>query len=192
MTQASGPDVRGLLALLNTAKQFHAQLYDALSLIDDRIKKQQYSLPDIVDIGFLCREMSELFDVMRKDATKRCNLSQMSLVTQYTASALTDNPLPESITGTLASARNMRINKIAELPEFGGTDYIAYMESLGIPDEVIKKGLVKPDWSNTKEHITTLLEDGKKLPPGFGQTWNEYVCTFYRTRRKLTQEDSED
>lgn len=187
----SGPDVKDLASKLDALKTAHHESYEQLTLIDERIKKNQLSLQDLVDIGFLCREMEDLLDEMRKNAKKRKAFVQRYLVMRHTASAMTGTPLPDTLQGEHASASNFRVKKMAELPEFGQDGYTKYMESLGIPKEVIAKGLVKPDWEQTAEHVTVLLEDGKKLPPGLGQTWNDYTCTFTRRRRtpNAQQED---
>lgn len=187
----AGPDVIALQKLTEELKELHHRVYEHLSLIDERMKKNQTSNQDMVDLGFLCREQEELLDEMRKNAKARKEFTQRMLVTLWTGAALTPTPLPDTIKATLASANNFRIKKMAQLPEYGGEDYVLYLRSLGIPEEVISKGLVKPDWDKTAEHVTTLLEDGKKLPPGIGQTWNIYTCTFIRARRTV-KPDQED
>lgn len=189
--QPAGPDVKTLMELTDVLKDLHHKVYEHLTLIDERMKSGQTGIQDMVDLGFLCREQEDLLDEMRKNAKARREFTQRLLVTKWTGAAMTADPLPDTIRATLASANNFRIKKMAQLPEYGGKDYVLYMESLGIPKEVIQKGLVKPDWEQTAEHVTVLLEDGKKLPPGIGQTWNIYTCTFIRTRRKV-QTEQED
>lgn len=189
--QPAGPDVNTLKDLTDKIKTLHHEVYEHLSLIDERMKKGQTSIQDMVDLGFLCREQEDLLDEMRKNAKARKEFTERLLVTNWTGAAMTANPLPDSIKATLASASNFRIKTIAELPEHGGDDYIVFMRSLEIPEEVIKKGLVKPDWEKTIEHLTTLKEDGKKLPPGLGKTWDKYTCTFTRSRRKITPEQED-
>lgn len=187
----AGPDVIALSKLTEELKDLHHRIYEHLSLVDERMKKGQTSTTDMVDLGFLCREQEELLDEMRKNSKARKEFTQRLLVTKWTAAALTPTPLPDTVKATLASANNFRIKTMADLPEHGGDDYIAYMRSLNIPEDVIKCGLVKPDWEKTVEHLTTLKEDGKKLPPGIGQTWNLYTCTFIRTR-KTVKPDQDD
>jgi len=182
-------DTTELLKLTDQLKDLHHKLYEHLSLMDERIKANNaYSNVDLADLGFLCREQEELSDEMRKNSKVRKELISKVLVLKYAAAAMSE-PF-DSIKGNYARASAFRIKKIGKIPEYGSPDYIAYMESLGIPKEVIDKGLVKPDWEQTSERLTQLIEDGKKLPPGIGQTWDVYTCTFTRTRKKI-EEDSE-
>lgn len=185
----AGIDVEQMHALFKQLESLHLQIYEHQSLMEDRAKKSTYTIEDLVDLGYLSRITEELSDEVRKNSKKRRELMERMIVLTWTMRAQTATPLPLTMKATLASASDVRVKTIAQLPEAGEAGFKPLLASMGIPEEVINKGLVKLDWNSMVEHLTVLTEEGKPLPPGLGQTWKQYTCTFRKNRMKIEHED---
>jgi hypothetical protein len=71
-----------------------------------------------------------------------------------------------------------------KIPTKGTPEYEEFLRNLGVPDSLIKSGLVCADFKGVTEYVTQLFGEGKKLPHGISQSWISYVGTFRPKHKK--------
>jgi hypothetical protein len=177
-------DVDILIDGLRQVRETQALLHDRLRGISDRTKKSSmdYSLGDLCDLGFLCREAEAICDTLRKDFKAHKELLDKVLCMRHSLNAVHKPETTEAVVkGTLASGTPV-ISEIAHNPEPGSHEYHQLCEHFGMPEEVYNSGAFKLDFKGLAQIVTTLKEDGKPLPPGITQTWKSYTVQHRRNR----------
>jgi len=177
------PETLQLMALLEDTRLLHERVLTAMRLVAAKINTPDLPMQDRVDMGFICREMEEAFDELRKDAAAHKQLCSKSICLIHVERAIA-NPerATDKCTGTLATGVS-DVKQCPNLPAKGSHESDTFLRELYIPDKVIEAGWIKPDWKAVQEGVTELMAQGKRLPPGISHTFPEYVVT-YRRRRK--------
>jgi len=88
----------------------------------------------------------------------------------------------DRIEGELAYAR-VTPRVIPKIPAKGDSNYVSFMKSLGIPEDLLEGGLVKADFRSVSNLITEMVKNGEDLPLGVEKTWTEYVANFHEKRK---------
>lgn len=144
---------------------------------------------DLVDMGFLLRELETMGEEIRKEAKKRKDLCgklvSFRVITKSVEDGSTDIP---NIHGQLASGKIvMKMQPV--LPKKGTAEHSALLKYLKVDEESVERGLVKPDWTQMGLHCTELVAMGKPLPPGVGQTFPDYNVSYTKKRTAVDRED---
>lgn len=163
--------------------EVHHRLYIQISEISDCVKKRQLANDELVDVGFLFREIESIFDELRKEAKARKELSAKVLALSVIQESVNDPEADSVIHGEYARA-SLSLKTRVRLPKKLSPEYYEVCEFLGVPSEVIDKGLVKLDWNGASEFATQMAEEGKRLPKGLDDTYQEYSCTYTRKTPK--------
>lgn len=180
----SAPVQDGLDAFNGVMDLLH-RLYPFLSSTEDRLKAGKYTLSQLADTGFILRNLEKRFDDLRKECSKKKDLVSRVLgvaVAKTVAEAGGDEKIKKSmasIRGEISRA-TPGVTIQAMTPKRGSGEYIAFMTSLGVPKEVIDKGILDARWNGVAELATELTKAGKKLPPGLGKTMPSYTATYTR------------
>ena len=185
-------DVQKLTQKLSELRDTHREFTELLMEIRDKAAMldaihvnpaMPYTLPECVDIGFLCRETEELLDEWRKEAKSRKELCGKVIAISVTEQSLTNPSMEETIQGTLASG-TPDVKVEASIPKAGTPEYFAVMEHLGVPQAVVETGLVKPSFEEVGKYLTRLKENGQELPPCLSKTWTTFATKYLRKRGK--------
>jgi len=180
-------DVSVMAKLLSLIQHAHDKLYELTGPVLDKIKKRQYSNEELADLGFLFREMESLLDETRKDAKARKELTGKLLAFLIIAAQTEDISNPDKVRGRLATARpDVRVR--AKLPKKGTPEYERALDYFYIPRRAVDEGIMKIDWNKASDFLTTLVEEGKKVPDEFKETYPEYKCVF----TKISKQEKEN
>lgn len=143
-------------------------------------------VPDLVDVGFLCREIAKICDGLRKAFSAKQEIVGRYLATYAASQALQGNEVDlqgEMATGTPDVAVKPKI------PPNNSPDFVKLMRWLGVPDDLITKDVLRPSFSALSEELTRRLATGEKPPPGIVTTYSDMLTVF---RRKRSFKDNDD
>jgi hypothetical protein len=160
-----------------------------LSIHEDLSQMQHHltslPIPDIVDIGFFCRKMEDISDTLRRDCLGRVAVVGRTLAAYAGAEAIRGNEV--ELSGEFATA----IPTIKEKPKMPSNDSPEMRDLLkwiGVSDEVIASGYVRPSFSQLEQELTRRLETGEQPPPGIQATFREVSATFRQKKGKRQDE----
>jgi len=164
--------------------EIHHTLLGDLQALTAKMKCNEFTMRDLADIGFLCREMENLCDDFRKDFKARKEVAIKLLAHKLLTDPdnLNDEDATDRVSGELATA-TIDVKKFAQLPLHGTEEFCRLMDHLGVPVEAYDSGLIKFDWQKLKKEVTRRLEFGEKLPPGLGQLYTEFTARFTRKKQ---------
>lgn len=171
------------VTLTRRVEDLYAVLYTYASDIGDRVKKTEFDLETLVDLGFLLRVMEHKFDELRKDLKAR-----KEIVGKLVAYVAYQNALAADANGTKVdmTVRGQLAIGIPEQrmsaspPKKGSPEYNTFLRSLGISEEMIKDQILVPAWKGIETLVSKLTMEGRKLPPGLGKTYPQFKTTFRR------------
>jgi hypothetical protein len=146
-------------------KEFHDQIYEEIIPITEKLRKNGFSIEELVDLGYFFRETERLLDEWRKNAKARRELCERLLGVN-----VQDDP---TIHGEHATA-TLDATLEHELPKVGTDEYRELCEHFGIPSD----GLFRPHWKAMNELVQDAIMNGKKKPPGLGRQWTKFHCVF--------------
>jgi hypothetical protein len=166
--------------LRRKANQLHTEIYDFLSQTGELITES--STPELlVDYGFLCKEIKDAGENIRKDAKRLEERAGLMVALHATKAAMSDPSTDPKVEGTLATGVT-DVKMIPKLPNVGTPEYQQLMDALGVPADLIEMGVLKPRFEGISEHISIMISQGKPIPPGITKTWPRYT-THFRKRR---------
>ena len=166
-------DIANLAAIVARAKSLQEDLHNLGQDIMGRAKSKVHSQPERVDLGFLFRELENLFDDQRKDAKARKELLEKLIAFE---AVQTDGDV-DPIRGELATGI-VDLGQMVEVPKQGSEDYEQFIDGIGVPRRVC--ALMKLDWKAIQAHATECAEQGLPLPKGLTNPRPVYRCTFRR------------
>jgi hypothetical protein len=173
--------VKKLQEIFNESHLFYGLLYGFLSEITPAIKSKSLDVSKLTDIGFLCREMENLLDELRKECKARKELCGSIIAFILTQNSLTDIHAPMKSKGDLATGSPDMKMQVA-LPKKKSPEYYQLTDHFKVPRDVAESGVLKLDWKTVVELCTKLSEEGKPLPAGFGKKYPQY-STIFRKRK---------
>jgi hypothetical protein len=147
----------------------------------------QTTIEDLVDSGYICREMSNIADDLRKSCDDKKNCIGHYLAARAAVSAIQDDELL-ALRGELATATT-DISVKPKLPKEGSKEYVDLMRWLGVSDEQINSSVLRPSFSGIQEILTERAKDGKQPPPGISVTFTEATVVFRKKKGSNGQED---
>lgn len=169
-----------LVKMFETMQAFEIEAQSLLSVVPGRVSST--SIEDLVDAGFLMRELSRICETLRKAFEARQGLVARFLAAAAGADAL--RGVEMKLEGELARAKPV-VNVKPKIPDPRTADFVKLMRWLGVSDELIGKDVLRPSFSSLKAELTKRLESGEKLPPGITATFQEMACEF-RTKSRRT------
>ena len=160
LPQSEGAEyVSYLKDLLDSIKHENSSRLSYLRAIASRVKKEEFSIEESIDIGFLLRECEKYLDEMRKDF--KAHKEMIGKVTCYKLSVEEKESCRGSLaTGTLKAKYSSKLpHPVRESERF-----IKLCEFFGIDTNKIPLGMVRFHWPTVKKHVTHCMEMGEELP----------------------------
>jgi len=145
--------------------EFHGELITMTELI----ASPKTAMGDLVDTGFLCREMETLLDDWRKECKARKEL--VTKILAIRSPAFGDS----TIQGKLASV-SLDATLEVEIPKEGTPEYDEILKYFHVDPEIP----FKPHWKKVQELVLQRYQDGVPLPPGFGKQYTKTTGVFRR------------
>lgn len=117
---------------------------------------------DSTDYGFLCKQISEACDELRKEAGQRFDLYGRRFGYQRTKEALAAGGDDDflMVRARLCSA-TPRVTEVMSRARPGSEPYAALCRQFKVPEETAALGVVDFNWRRTNEAIEKLVETGK-------------------------------
>lgn len=175
--------IKEFVGVNDEIQQIYNLVYGFLSKNNDLLKSKTLSSEELCDFGFFCREMAKVFDELRKEANARKDLCGQVIAYRLTQAALNDPTLNMKVKGQFASG-TPDVKMQSELPKKFTDEYYMITDYLNVPRDVAESGVLRLDWKQVTEHLTKLMHDGKKIPPGFGKQYPKYITTYRRLGKK--------
>lgn len=135
-------------------------------------------LEDLVDLGFLFKEMEVVLDDWRKDCKAFKELVEKVVGLR---AAISDDPNSLTIRGKLTTA-TVNISMVADMPKPGSLEYAALCRYLKIPDELAESGVMRPHWKHLNDLLSQRLTEGKSAPAGLKNQRSKFSLTFRKRR----------
>ncbi len=140
-----------------------------------KIKNEEFSIEESIDIGFILRECEKHLDEMRKDF--KAHKEAISKQTCYRLSLKGE----ESSKGKFAKG-SLRAKYSSNLPHpVRDTEkFLNLCKFFGIDTDNVPLGSIRFHWPTIKNHITQCIEDGKELPDELSDVSVELEMVYKR------------
>lgn len=149
----------------------------------DRVKRNEFKNPEMVDMGFLLRELAAKLDEIRKECSARQELIGQIIALSVARMLAQDSDADATVRGELAIGMP-DIKTCPALPKRGSPNYRAFAEWLGIPKEVIDKTLIEFHFPSVTEFLTSHINDSLPDPPGIVDTFQRGVTVYRKHNSK--------
>ena len=145
-------------------QQMHAELYQRSKKLVEAINTCT-DLGELTDYAYALRDASKLLEDSAKDARKaqkRASDITCILWVQHSAAdaSFPDKIKTEHCTGT------PQVKFAGRVPRPGTPEYDELLAFMGMPEGLIKSGVMRTHWPSFVDYLTRLAEEGKPLPPG--------------------------
>jgi hypothetical protein len=169
--------INEFLNVQDEVQSIYNLVYGFLSKNNQLIKSKSLDSEKLCDFGFICRELENLFDELRKEVKARKDLCG-NIIAYRLIQESVSNPSSElKIKGKLATGTPDVIMQAA-LPKKFSEDYYKLTDFFKVPRNVAESGILKLDWKSCVELLTELTSKGTKIPDGFGKKYPLYKTTF--------------
>lgn len=142
---------------------------------------QEMKTADMVDIGFLSRELEDLFDSLRKECKARKELFGKIIAVKQTQLVTQDPTLDLNVMGSLAQAKPQS-RQIPIVPKAGTQEYIDMMEYFGVKKEFVDVGILEPHYMHMSDYFSKLASEGGRAPKGLLKLVPNPTCDFVARR----------
>lgn len=144
-----------------------------------------FSVEDLADIGFLCRETAKSFDELRKEAEAKHN-AIIHIICKRFAEQMAADPIGDhngKIRGQYCSC-SPDVQSVPKLPNYKRDPqaWIKFCEYFGITGDAAEKGLISFHWNNINEYLAPKFALGEPMPDGVGETVPKFVARFTKKR----------
>jgi len=156
-------------------------VYGFLSKNNEQLKSKKLSNGELCDFGFICRELENIFDELRKEVKARKELCGQIIAYRLIQAQLQDPSIKMQVQGQFATG-TPDVKMQAALPKKDTEEYYQVTDYFNIPREVAETGILRLDWKVCSEFLTRLMNEGKPIPKGFGKQYPLYV-TIYRKKK---------
>lgn len=173
--------IKEFLTVNDEVQAIYNLVYGFLSKNNELLKSKRLTSETLCDFGFFCREMSKIFDELRKEANARQDLCGQIIAYRLIQASINDPSLKMKVKGQFSSG-TPDVKMQAALPVKFTDDYYKITDYLKVPRDVAASGVLRLDWKQVTEFITKLMNEGKPVPEGFGKQYPVYVTTYRRTK----------
>jgi len=157
-------------------------VYGFLAKNNEQIKSKKLNSEELCDFGFICRELENLFDELRKEVKARKDLCGQIIAYRLVQNSLSDPSIKMQVDGQLATGIP-DVKMQAALPNKFTEEYYQLTDYFDVPKKVAELGILKLDWKTVVEFLTKQMNEGKQIPKGFGKQYPQYI-TVYRKRKE--------
>ena len=119
---------------------------------------------DLADGAYLCKQMAEKVDDMRKELEKARASASRVACEQWTIKTLSG-----VVKGPIHAQRctaTPKITMIPRIPKRGSEEYISMCRDLGLSDDFIAGDMFHPHWPSLVNMCTLRMRNGAPLPKG--------------------------
>lgn len=175
-------DTKRLQFMLREQTERFLQINQFLQEVIAKVKAgAPYSVEDLCDIGFLCRELNKISDELRKEAEAKKDLIGMKIAYIMTERSVSEPDINMTVHGELATG-SPDVKTAAAIPKWGSPEYKALCDYFKIPEEAQQTGMFSVNYNRMADIITRMAEEGKNPPPGVLKTYPKF-STVFRERK---------
>jgi hypothetical protein len=160
----------------------YARYYGILTQVVEDVKAQKFKKSELVDLGYLCREIAHKADDLRKEARAKTEFIGRMICLLVTRECVGDENADLSVRGTLATG-TCDLRYVPQLPKFGTPEYELLCAYLELDPALTKSGIMSFSFDRTAELLTRLAGEGKKTPEGILKTYPQYSTKFVKIRK---------
>ena len=176
--------VKLLLRSFEQMQEQYMERYALLTALKDSAKEGELTSEELVDIGYLCREIGKLADEMRKEADAKMALFGAKLAESMLNSLVAgDGSAEDSVKGALASGRP-GLKQRVRLPAKETEEYMKLLAHYRIPFE--NRHLLRLHYPTIRDEATEAAKRGENPPPGVQIGVPEFYCTYRKLRTNAT------
>lgn len=157
-------------------------VYEFLSKNNELIKSKDLQNAELCDFGFFSRELEKVFDELRKEAKARKELCGQIIAYRLVQASISDPTIKMQVQGQFATG-TPDVKMEAALPKKFTDEYYQLTDYFNVPREVAASGILKLDWKQVTEFLTKRMNDGIKIPEGFGKKYPRYTTTYRKKKR---------
>lgn len=177
-------DTTALKSFLDSSRGFFADTHALLTDLSANVKSRStYSLEDLVDLGFLCREISRLVDDLRKECNARQELIGKVIALEVTQESVAGTRTDPTVRGTLATG-TPDVKPIASVPRPGTPAYASMCAHFGLDGEAVENQMFEFRFKRIGDWLLRLAEEGRDPPKGFLQTYQKFSTVFRKKSPK--------
>ena len=160
---------------LDSIKLEHTNRLSYLRELIKRIKNEEFSIEESIDIGFLLRECEKHLDEMRKDF--KAHKEASSKQTCYRLSLeYKDSSSGKLSRGSLRAKHSSNLPHPVKDPE----KFMKLCKFFEINTDNVPLGSIRFHWPTVKNYITQCMEEGKELPDELSDVSVELEMTYRR------------
>jgi len=158
-------------------------VYGFLAKNNELIKSKQLKNEELCDFGFICRELENILDELRKEVKARKELCGSIIAYRLVQASIQDPSIKMKVQGQFASG-TPDVKMQAALPHKFTDEYYQITDYLKVPRDVASSGVLRLDWKQVTEFLTKRMNEGKEIPPGFGKQYPLYTTTYRKRKVK--------
>ena len=160
-------------------QQEYMSHYGLITQFKDKAKVGGYTVEELADLGYLCREMASVADEFRKEALAKMELFSRLLAERMLKDLLNGGAVQDRAVGKYATA-TPEVKARVKLPAKDTAEYARLVAWLGIPEH--NRHFVRMHYPSIRDEVTERAKRGENPPPGIVTSSQEFKCT-YRKRR---------
>lgn len=163
------------------SRGLHNSAYELLSALGDMLSKRATTPceSDLVDCGYLLRQIERVLDEVRKDVKVRKELvGKLLCLLAIRDVARQANPTnADKVEGSLANGKlDMRMS--AMLPKYGTPEFAVAMADLKVPEAA--QLITRFDWKRVEDLVTELSKSGKPIPSWLTRVTPQYSVVYHK------------
>ena len=160
------PNIERLQNELAAIQAAHKSAFLMLrSLESSVLAGANFTEAQLVDIAFICREVSKLHDDIRKEYNQVMATANRIACLSWTTKQVSDPQVGPTIRGDFATG-TPDVKMVPSFPKKGTPEYEQFAKALGISDEALRCEVFHIHWPNAVDYVSKCIADGATLPPG--------------------------
>jgi len=179
--EASTDIIKEFVGVREEAHGLYNLVYGFLSKNNQALKSKNLHSAELCDFGYICRELENVFDELRKEVKARKELCGQIIAYRLIQAHVSDPSTKMQAKGQFATG-TPKVKMEAALPKKFTEEYFQITDHFDVPRKVAEAGVLRLDWKMCSEFLTKQMQDGKQIPKGFGKQYPLY-STVYRKRK---------
>ena len=181
--QPSTDIIKEFVKIREEVKLLYNMVYGFLAKNNELIKSKSLNSGELCDFGFICRELENVFDELRKEVKARNELCGQIIAYRLVQASLSDLTIKMKVQGQFATG-TPDVKMEASLPKKFTDEYFQITDYFKVPREVAEMGILCIDWKMASEFLTKQMNEGKKIPDGFGKKYPKYTTIYRKIKNK--------
>lgn len=176
--------------LYDRVQEIFNEIYPELRDLLDRVQRESATtpLPDMVDAGFLVREISVVFDELRKETNAREEMIAKVIAVRRTQECVADPTLSLRVKGEYAYGDPSATVR-PKMPKKGTPEFAKLLEFLGVDPSSHAAEVMSPHYVRLSDLMTRLAESGRDIPREIVTSVPYYTTNF--TRKNVKEKRTE-